>query len=103
MQEEIQKAKLTKEEEGAKYLEKYSFDCFLKAGTVLVSGIVAERLFQICDTCICLCFSGVEYGELADECADAYLWYGKALLELSRLESGVLGDAIPGGKPLSLE
>ena len=41
---------------------------------------------------------GAEYGELADECADAYFWYGKALLEVSRLESGVLGDAIPGGK-----
>lgn len=36
------------------------------------------------------------HGDTADECAEAYLWYGKALLGLSREESGVLGSGIPG-------
>lgn len=36
------------------------------------------------------------YGELAKECADAYYYYGVGLLELSRMESGVLGNALQG-------
>merc|ERR1712055_973649 len=35
-------------------------------------------------------------GEMATECAEACFYYGKALLELSRVESGVLGNALDG-------
>ena len=46
---------------------------------------------------MCALCSGSQYGEVADECGDAYFWYGKALLEVARQEGGVLGDAMPGG------
>merc|ERR1711972_429599 len=32
-----------------------------------------------------------KYGETGIECADAYYYYGTALLELARVESGVIG------------
>lgn len=37
-----------------------------------------------------------QYGERGDPCAEAYFLYGKALLELVRLESNVLGNALDG-------
>ena len=39
-----------------------------------------------------------EYGEAAYECADAYYYYGKALLDMARAESGVFGNALDGGR-----
>lgn len=43
----------------------------------------------------CELLSGVS-GETAAEMAEVYFYYGKALLELARLESGVLGNALDG-------
>lgn len=39
-----------------------------------------------------------KYGDLADELGEPYLLYGRALLSLARVESGVLGEAVPGNE-----
>ena len=39
-----------------------------------------------------------EFGEKAPECAEAYFYYGKALLEAARLEAGVLGNIDTDGE-----
>jgi len=49
-----------------------------------------EELSEACE------FLSKEFGEAAEECAEAYLYYGKALLELGRLENKVLGNALEG-------
>lgn len=43
-------------------------------------------------------FLAAHYGETAFECGETYYYYGKALLELARLESGVLGNLDEGGE-----
>ena len=39
-----------------------------------------------------------KHGEMADEVAEPYLVYGRALLFLAREESGVLGTGVPGNE-----
>ena len=41
---------------------------------------------------------GKIYGETAKECGDAYFYYGKALLEMARVEAGVIDNVLEGGK-----
>lgn len=41
---------------------------------------------------------GQHFGETAVECGEAYFYYGKGLLELARLENGVLENVMDGGK-----
>lgn len=39
-----------------------------------------------------------KYGEEGNDLAESYFYYGRALLELARMENGVLGNALDGGK-----
>jgi len=59
---------------------------------LLVSDIPAAVtvLAQACE------LLSAQFGETAKECAESYFYYGKSLLEMSRLESGVLGNALDG-------
>ncbi|XP_049580787.1 nuclear autoantigenic sperm protein isoform X4 [Syngnathus scovelli] len=59
----------------------------------LVMGdiVAAVRVFQ--DACSML---AARYGDTADECGEAFFLCGKSLLELARLESTVLGNALVG-------
>jgi nuclear autoantigenic sperm protein len=41
--------------------------------------------------------SSAKYGELDPRCAEVYFYYGRALLELARVENTVLGNALNGG------
>merc|ERR1711971_1279513 len=49
-----------------------------------------EHLSEACE------MLGKLYGETAPETGDAYFYYGKALLELGRLEAGVIDNVLDG-------
>lgn len=49
-------------------------------------GSAVESLGEACE------LLAQEFGDKASECAEAYFYYGKALLEAARLEAGVLGN-----------
>ena len=44
----------------------------------------------------CCTIFAKEFGETDIKCAEPYFYYGKALLEMSRLEAEVLGHAMEG-------
>ena len=60
----------------------------------LLVGDVPAAVAALADACQ---FLGEEYGEGAVECGEAYFFYGKALLELARMESGVIDNIDEGG------
>lgn len=59
----------------------------------MVCGEVPTAVNQFQEACKILAKA---YGETAKECADAYFCYGQALLDLARVENGVLGNALQG-------
>jgi len=69
-----------------------------KAMNALVAGKrhmlvqdIAAAVTSLGEACELL---SAEFGETAPECAEAYFNYGKALLEMARLEAGVLGNGL---------
>uniref|UniRef100_A0A3P9H935 Nuclear autoantigenic sperm protein (histone-binding) n=1 Tax=Oryzias latipes TaxID=8090 RepID=A0A3P9H935_ORYLA len=59
----------------------------------LVMGDVVSAVNVFQDACSIL---ASKYGDTADECGEAVFLYGKSLLELARMENGVLGNALEG-------
>jgi len=59
----------------------------------MLCGEVPEAVTKLQEACRLL---AEEHGETAYECGEAYMAYGTALLDLSRMESGVLGNALEG-------
>ncbi|PIK59736.1 hypothetical protein BSL78_03308 [Apostichopus japonicus] len=59
----------------------------------LLVGDAPSAVTSIQEACEIL---AAKYGEISDQCADPYYHYGNALLELGRMESGVLGNALDG-------
>ncbi|WAR24238.1 NASP-like protein [Mya arenaria] len=59
----------------------------------MVCGEIPTAVNQFQEACSIL---SKAYGETAKECADAYFCYGQALLDLARMENGVLGNALQG-------
>ena len=43
---------------------------------------------------------GKIYGETANQCGESYFYYGKALLDLARMEAGVIDNVLDGGKQI---
>ncbi len=58
------------------------------------------RDYQSAADCLseCCAIFGKHYGESAIECGEPLLIYGKSLLELARIESGVVEDGFKGGE-----
>ncbi|XP_054623317.1 histone-binding protein N1/N2-like isoform X2 [Dunckerocampus dactyliophorus] len=59
----------------------------------LVMGKVVEAVSTLQEACGML---AKKYGDTADECAEAFFWCGKALLDMARMENSVLGNALEG-------
>ncbi|XP_054903916.1 nuclear autoantigenic sperm protein isoform X3 [Poeciliopsis prolifica] len=62
-----------------------------KRHLVMGDVISAVNVFQ--EACSLL---AAKYGDTADECGEAFFLCGKSLLELARMENGVLGNALEG-------
>ncbi|XP_028283496.1 histone-binding protein N1/N2-like isoform X2 [Parambassis ranga] len=59
----------------------------------LVMGKVVDAVSALQEACGML---AKKYGDTADECGEAFFWYGKSLLDLARMENSVLGNALEG-------
>lgn len=83
----------TTEKQDSPDLAVEAVDLLAKGKRNIVCGEIPQAVNQLQEACRLL---AAKYGETADECGEAYFLYGKALLEMARVESGVLGNALQG-------
>jgi len=67
--------------------------CLTEGKRHLLCKDIPAAVSSLADACKLM---ASECGEKAPECGEAYYFYGKALLELARLENLVLGNALSG-------
>merc|ERR1712240_394739 len=82
-----------KEKKTPKEVQEEASTCLTKGKRHLLVNDVPAAVAEFAQACELL---SAEFGETAKECAESYYYYGKSLLEMSRLESGVLGNALDG-------
>ncbi|XP_072173397.1 protein HGV2-like [Diadema setosum] len=81
------------EENGAQDIDAEALDLLGQGKRNLVVGDPPAAVQCLQEACELL---AAKYGEMADECGEAYFRYGCALLELASMENGVLGNALQG-------
>merc|ERR1711872_1094473 len=82
-----------KEKKTSKEVQEEASTCLTTGKRHLLVNDVPAAVAEFAQACELL---SAEFGETAKECAESYYYYGKSLLEMSRLESGVLGNALDG-------
>jgi hypothetical protein len=60
--------------------------------------LVKDTAAAVDSFALCCRLLGEQYGETASECGEAFYFYGIALLEMARMENGVLENVLDGGK-----
>jgi len=70
-----------------------AFECLMEGKRDLLCKDIPAAVSSLAEACDVL---SAECGEKAPECGEAYYYYGKALLEMARLENLVLGNALSG-------
>merc|ERR1711953_1288627 len=77
------------EESSSKDKKAQAMMCLVSGKRHLLVQDISSAVTSLGEACELL---AVEFGDKAPECAEAYFYYGKALLEMFRLEAGVLGN-----------
>nr|Q02508.1 RecName: Full=Protein HGV2 [Halocynthia roretzi]BAA02741.1 Hgv2 [Halocynthia roretzi] len=90
---EVVEAGTSKETETTVDVEKEIQECMGAGKKDLLCNDYSEAVNCFQEACTLL--SG-KHGQMAEECCEAYYYYGVSLLELARLENGVLGNALKG-------
>jgi len=70
-----------------------ALECLMEGKRHLLCKDIPTAVSTLADACKLMTS---ECGEKAPQCGEVYYYYGKSLLELARLESAVLGNALSG-------
>jgi len=81
------------EKEESPYKKVEALECLVNGKRHLLCKDIPAATSSLAEACELL---AAECGEKAPECGEAYYFYGKALLEMARLENLVLGNALEG-------